>query len=86
MGWITGGCLIHLFNCEFIDRLLGFQGDYMFFRSGLPFVIPGIPQFITLSVFGLLVLSAICFLCNIKDSVAFIRSLHPIRKLRKVFP
>lgn len=73
MGWVVGGCLIHLFNCEVIDRLLGFTGDYMFFRSGMPFVIPGVPQWITLSVFGLLVLSLLSFLCDIRGSIAWLR-------------
>lgn len=62
MGFIMLGCLVHLINCEGIDRLLGFMDDYMFFRSGLPFVIPGVPQFITLSVFALAVLYALCCL------------------------
>ncbi len=75
MGWVTGGCVIHLINCEGINRLLGFTEDYMFFRSGLPFVIPGVPQFITLSVFALLVLALLSFLCDIRGSVAFLRSL-----------
>lgn len=73
MGWVTGGCLIHLFNCEVIDRWLGFTGDYMFFRSGMPFVIPGVPQWITLSVFALVVMSTLSFLCDIKGSVAFLK-------------
>ena len=68
MGWTVGGLLIHLFNCEVITRLLGFTGDYMFFRSGLPFVIPGVPQAITLSVFALLVLVGLCFACDPKGS------------------
>lgn len=72
MGWITLGCTVHLINCEVIDRLLGFTGDYMFFRSGLPFVIPGVPQFITLSVFALLVLALLAFLSDTKGSVAFL--------------
>lgn len=76
LGWVIGGCLVHLVNCEGIDRLLGFQGDYMFFRSGLPFVIPGVPQFITLSVFALLVLALLSFLCDIKGSVQFIKDLR----------
>lgn len=84
MGWIFGGCLIHLFNCEVIDRLLGFTGDYMFYRSGLPFVIPGVPQFITLTIFGLLVLSAICFLCDVNGSIRFLRTLHPVLRLRQI--
>lgn len=75
MGWVTAGCLVHLINCEGIDRLLGFTGDYMFFRSGLPFVIPGVPQFITLSGFALIVLSLLSFLCDISGSMAFLRSL-----------
>lgn len=67
MGWVIGGLLIHLVNCEVISRLLGFTGDYMFFRSGMPFVIPGVPQFITLSVFALLVLVLLSFLCNLPN-------------------
>ena len=75
LGWVIGGCLIHILNCEGIDRLLGFDGDYMFFRSGMPFVIPGVPQFITLSVFALIVLTLLSFLCDVKGSVAFLKSL-----------
>lgn len=67
MGWVIGGLLIHLLNCEGIARLLGFTGDYMFFRSGLPFVIPGVPQFITLSVFALMVLVLLSFLCDLPN-------------------
>ncbi len=69
MGWCVAGCLIHVVNCEGIDRLLGFTGDYMFFRSGLPFVIPGVPQFITLSVFALLVFALLSFLSDIPASL-----------------
>ena len=67
MGWVIGGLLIHLVNCEGISRLLGFMGDYMFLRRGLPFVIPGVPQFITLSVFALLVLLLLSFLCDLPN-------------------
>ncbi len=63
-GWCVLGCAIHVINCEGIDRLLGFTGDYMFFRSGLPFVIPGVPQFITMSVFGLLIMALLSFLSD----------------------
>ena len=73
MGWVTLGCVIHTVNCEGIDRLLGFTGDYMFFRSGLPFVIPGVSQFITLSVFALLVMALLSFVCDIPGSVAFLK-------------
>ena len=76
MGWVTAGCTVHLVNCEVIDRLLGFTGDYMFFRSGLPFVIPGVPQNVTLSVFALAVLSLLSLLCDPKGSRSF---LHGIR-------
>ena len=76
MGWVVAGLLVHLANCEGITRLLGFAGDYMFFRSGMPFVIPGVPQPITLSVFALLVLAALCFISDPKGSAQFVRSLH----------
>ena len=65
MGWVIGGLLIHTINCEGISRLLGFTGDYMFLRSDMPFVIPGVPQFITLSVFALLVLVLLSLLCDL---------------------
>ena len=54
--WLFLGLIIHTINSECISLLIDLPGDYMFFRSDLPFVIPGIPQFITLSVFGLLVI------------------------------
>lgn len=73
MGWVTLGCVIHVINCEGIDRLLGFTEDYMFFRSGLPFVIPGVPQFITLSVFSMLVLTLLSVLCDVKGSMALLK-------------
>lgn len=73
MGWIVGGMLIHLVNCEGITRLLGFSGDYMFFRSGMPFVIPGVPQYITLSVFALVVLALLCVLSDWKTSIQCVR-------------
>ena len=76
LGWVITGCLIHLINCEGIDRLLGFDGDYMFLRSGLPFVIPGVPQFITISVFALCVLALLSFLCDIKGSLQFLKNPH----------
>ena len=41
--WLIVGCLIHSFNCEVIDRWFGLTEDYMFFRSDMPFVIPGVP-------------------------------------------
>ena len=68
MGWVILGTLVHLFNCEVVTRWLGFTGDYMFFRSGMPFVIPGVPQFITLSVFALLVLVGLSVACDPKGA------------------
>lgn len=82
MGWIIGGLLIHVLNCEVISRLLGFTADYMFFRSDMPFVIPGVPQWITLSVFALLVLSLLCLLSDTKGSVRFIKGLFNRKKIR----
>ena len=76
MGWVVAGLLVHLANCEGITRLLGFTGDYMYFRSGLPFVIPGVPQAVTLSVFALLVLVGLSFASDPKGSVAYIKSSH----------
>lgn len=73
LGWVVLGCLVHVANCEGIDRLLGFTEDYMFFRSGMPFVIPGVPQFITLSVFALAVLALLSFLSDIKGSLRSLR-------------
>lgn len=75
-GWVIGGCFIHLVNCEGIDRLLGFTGDYMFFRSGLPFVIPGVPQWITFSVFAMVVFALLCFLCDVPGSVKWLKGLQ----------
>ncbi len=67
--WTLAGCLVHILNCEGIDRLLGFTGDYMFLRGDLPFVIPGVPQFITMSVFGAIVLALLSFLSDIPGSL-----------------
>lgn len=69
------GCIIHAINCEGITRLLGLNGDYMFFRSGMPFVIPHVPQFITFSLFGIILLFIISFFTNYKESIATIKKL-----------
>ncbi len=66
LGWAVLGCLVHLVNCEGITRLLGFTGDYMYFRSGLPFVIPGVAQFITLGMLGCVLLT----LCSLLGDFA----------------
>ncbi len=80
MGWIIAGLLVHVFNCEVVSLWLSSPGDYMFFRSGLPFVIPGVPQYITLSVFALLVFALLCFLCDIKGSVSFLKTIFSRKK------
>lgn len=72
--YFTLGALIHLYNCEVIDKILGFNGDYMFLRSGYPFVIEGVPQPLTLLIFGYILFYLISFLCDIKDSVSFIKN------------
>lgn len=74
-GWVIAGCLIHLVNCEGINRLLGFTEDYMYLRSDLPFVIPGVPQWITLSLFSLLVFALLCFISDIPGSLKWIRGM-----------
>ena len=79
MSWVMVGLLIHLFNCEVVTRWLGFTGDYMFFRSGMPFVIPGVPQFITLSVVGLTVLVLLSIAGDPKGSIQFIKSFSKKR-------
>ena len=74
-GFCVLGCLVHLTNSEGIVRLMGFTGDYMFFRSGMPFVIPGVSQYITLSMFALIVLALLSFVCNVKKSVEFLKKI-----------
>lgn len=76
LGWVIAGCFVHLLNCEGIVRLMGLTEDYMFFRSGMPFVIPGVPQFITLSVFAILVLALLSFAADVKGSLAYLRTLR----------
>ena len=73
--WLVAGCFVHLANCEGICRLLGFMEDFLFLRSDLPFVIPGVPQWITMSVFALAVFLLLSFLCDIPGSIKWIKSL-----------
>lgn len=76
MGWVIAGLLVHLVNCEAITRWLGFTGDFMYLRSGLPFVIPGVPQFITISVFALLLLVGLSIASDWRGSLQFLRSVR----------
>lgn len=79
MPWVVLGCGIHIINCECIARLLGFTGDYMFFRSTMPFVIPGVPQFITLSVFAAAVLTILSALCGLPGTIRCLREKASIQ-------
>lgn len=78
-GWLVAGCFVHLINCEGICRLLGFTEDYMFLRSELPFVIPGVPQWITLPVFALAVFALLSFICDIPGSIKWMKGLKKER-------
>ncbi len=57
------GMLIHLVNSEFVPKyVFGLQNtDYIFLHSGLPFVISGIPSWLTLSVFAIVVV-VVCYI------------------------
>lgn len=71
------GCLISIFNGEVMGILLGRPGDYLYMRSDIPFVIPGVPQFITLSVFGALVIFLITMALDPKGTkVMFQKIFH----------
>ena len=72
--WLVLGCIVHTINCEVIDRLLGLTGDYMYFRSGLPFVIKGVPSWLTISAFALIVFYVLTFVLSFKDSVEYYKS------------
>ena len=48
------GMLIHVINSVGISAMLGYPGDYLYFNSGLPFVIPGVPGWIVMSVTAIL--------------------------------
>ncbi len=67
MGWAAAGYLVHIVNCEGITRLLGFTGDYIYFRSSLPFVIPGVPQFITLTAVGAVLMLLLSILADFRS-------------------
>lgn len=72
--WLILGCLIHTFNCEVVDRWLGLTGDYMFYRSGLPFVISGVPSWITISIFALIVFYLLLFFLSFNKSIDYYKS------------
>lgn len=80
LGWVVAGAMIHIVNCEIIVRFMGLTGDYMFFRSSLPFVIPGVPQFITLSVVALLIFIPMCYFGDKKTSDHFLETHHILHR------
>ena len=59
-GYVLLGIVIHIANSYGLSYVFGYEGDYMYVFSGLPFVIPGVPQYVTFSVFAL----AVLFLSN----------------------
>lgn len=64
------GMFVHLFNSEYIPRLMGITGtDYMFLRSGLPFTIDGIPGWLVTSVFAIVVVTITFALLDIKGFI-----------------
>ena len=69
------GMLIHLINSEFVPKYaFGLQNtDYIFLRSGLPFVIPNVPGWLTLSVFAVIVV-IVCY--ALMDTKGFKRAIR----------
>lgn len=55
-GYILLGLIVHVANGCGLSNVFGYPGDYLYIDSGLPFVIPGVPQFLTLGIFAVLVL------------------------------
>ena len=52
------GLFILLFNSEGMAKVLDIEGDFIFLRSGLPFVIEGVPQVFILGTIAILVMIA----------------------------
>lgn len=50
------GMFVHLANSLGIATMLGYPGDYLYFNSGLPFVIPGVPGWAVMSVTAVVVI------------------------------
>lgn len=75
------GLFIHLFNSEYMPKLLGKTGayDYIFLRSGLPFVIDGIPQVFILGTLAVIVMIALYMMLDTGGS----RRLFKRRRRRK---
>ena len=57
------GLLICVFNSEILQKALFDKSfDYLFFRSTLPFTIPGVPQFLILSSLSIILVLLVYFL------------------------
>lgn len=67
------GLFIHLFNSEYLPRYFGMEGDYIFLRSGLPFVIPGVPQVLILGPIAIVVMFVFYAALDRKGSKAALR-------------
>ncbi|HZK39195.1 MAG TPA: YwaF family protein [Clostridia bacterium] len=67
------GLFVNLFNSEYISRFLGIEGDFIFLRSGLPFVIPGVPQVFILGTIAIVVMVAFYAVLDRKGSRAVLR-------------
>ena len=79
--WTFLGTALHFINAEIIDlKVLGLEGDFMFYRSGLPFVIPGVSQYITLTVFGIIVVVLILLVSDVKVTKEVFNKLKSKRK------
>lgn len=72
------GLLVVVFNAEVLQKLLFDKSfDYLFFRSTIPFTIPGVPQFIILSSLAIILVMLVYYLDyllthrHIKEELAY---------------
>ncbi len=63
------GMLIHVVNSVYVSAMLGYPGDYLYFNSGMPFVIDGVPGWVVMSVTAIIVVVLLYFLLNIKNLI-----------------
>ena len=61
------GMLIHVANSLGMSALLGYPGDYLYFNSGLPFVIPGVPGWLVMSITAVLVVMIVYICLDFKN-------------------
>ncbi|HZK39194.1 MAG TPA: YwaF family protein [Clostridia bacterium] len=74
---------IHLFNSEYFTRLLGLDGDYIFLRSGIPFVIPCVPQAFILGTLGAIAIVAVYAVMDFKGFKAVLQRKNTGQKPKK---